>query len=257
MPSTCSAGICASACSSDGDLIGGGVRAGVAGPQLAAQRLAGLVRVGQHRVKPVAALERAGRALLLGMAPISVASRSIVSRAGAPASSHDRARARARARRAALQPAGVAGDRVDHPKRRRVRRHRPEQRRLIAHRAPDLPGSRRHRRASPPDRGPRGPDHDRRARRRSPPSCARQRPRQAGLVGRPAASNALPACDTKPSPSDVTSTVKLAPIAHHLQGDPPELGPSAFDKPKNPCSGGQFSGPDLGGAAHCFMNDPG
>ena len=50
-------GSCASAASSDRDLVGGGVGAGVAGPQQAGERLLGAVEVGEHRVKPEAALE--------------------------------------------------------------------------------------------------------------------------------------------------------------------------------------------------------
>ena len=51
----------------DGDLVGGGVGAGVAGPQLAGERLPGLIGVGEHRVKAEAALEVARRTLLVGM----------------------------------------------------------------------------------------------------------------------------------------------------------------------------------------------
>lgn len=51
----------------DGGLIAGGVRAGVAGPQLAGQRLDGLIAIGQQRMKSEDALEVAGRALLVGM----------------------------------------------------------------------------------------------------------------------------------------------------------------------------------------------
>jgi hypothetical protein len=52
----------------DRDLVGRGVRAGVARPQLTGQRLAGLIAVGEHRVKPEAALEVPGGAFLLGVA---------------------------------------------------------------------------------------------------------------------------------------------------------------------------------------------
>ena len=38
----------------DNDLVGGGAGADVAGAQFAGQRLAGLIRIGEHRVKPIA-----------------------------------------------------------------------------------------------------------------------------------------------------------------------------------------------------------
>jgi hypothetical protein len=45
----------------------------------------------------------------------------------------------------------------------------------------------------------------------------------------------------------------VAAIALHLQGDPPELGPSGLDNQKNPCSTGRFPTlrrPGFGRGAH-------
>jgi hypothetical protein len=86
-------------------LIGGGVRAGISGPQLAAQRLTGLLRVGEHRVKPEAALERPRGTLLLGVAD-DQRGVEIVSGCGAPISVRTRSRARACAARSRSSPPG-------------------------------------------------------------------------------------------------------------------------------------------------------
>ena len=51
----------------DSDLVDGAIRARVSRPQFTSQRFACLIRVGEHRVKPVAALEVPRRALLLRM----------------------------------------------------------------------------------------------------------------------------------------------------------------------------------------------
>jgi hypothetical protein len=47
------------------------------------------------------------------------------------------------------------------------------------------------------------------------------------------ASFPLPACEISPVLSAVYRAA--APIAHHLQGEPPKVGPSGFDTPRNPC----------------------
>jgi hypothetical protein len=52
----------------DGDVIGGGVRAGVAPTQRSGQELAGVVAESEHRVVAETALERRGRGLLLAVA---------------------------------------------------------------------------------------------------------------------------------------------------------------------------------------------
>jgi hypothetical protein len=77
-----------------GDLIDRGVRAGVARSQLSGQRLAGLIGVGQHRMKAEAALEGPRRALLVGMAGQQRGIQIDVE-PGAPPSFQARARARA------------------------------------------------------------------------------------------------------------------------------------------------------------------
>jgi hypothetical protein len=48
----------------------------------------------------------------------------------------------------------------------------------------------------------------------------------------------------------------LAPSVHHLQGEPPRSALRASATPKNPCQGGQSSGPDHRGRS-CFTKDPG
>ena len=52
----------------DGDVVGGGVRPGVARPQQPGQRFAGVVQVGPHRVIAERALERRRRGLFLAVA---------------------------------------------------------------------------------------------------------------------------------------------------------------------------------------------
>ena len=64
---------------------------------------------------------------------ISVASTSIVNRSGTPSSSQNRARALACASRTASNIPSRR-DLLDHPERRRVRRHRPEQHFLLTSR---------------------------------------------------------------------------------------------------------------------------
>jgi hypothetical protein len=75
------------------DLVVGGVRAGIPRAQLAAKGLTGLIAMGQHRVKAEVALERAAALSLSEWMVTSVASRSMSSRAEAPASFHARGRA--------------------------------------------------------------------------------------------------------------------------------------------------------------------
>jgi hypothetical protein len=116
------------------------------------------------------------------------------------------------------------------------------------------PASRRHRRASPPDPARRGPGHGRPAAASTPPSAA-QRPRQPSLIGDPGQQRAA---RVRHQPLSVRPRLyrETTPIACHPQGDPPKLGLQAFSNPKNPCSGGQSSGPDHRGR-NCLMHDPG
>jgi hypothetical protein len=117
------------------DVVGGGVRAGVPGSQQTAERLARLIRIRVQRVEPVAALVVAGRVLLLRMRGdqrrIDV-ERQPLGRVVQLPEPLPRSRVRHTQR---LQQRRVARDSLDHPKRGRVRRDRPEQRLPITHRA--------------------------------------------------------------------------------------------------------------------------
>ena len=120
---------------SDRDLIGRGVRAGVPGPQLSGERFTGLIGVGEHRVKPVAALEVPGSALLLRMrAHERRVQVDIQQLRGSGELPHTRSCPGVSTPQP-LEPIGVARDPVDDPERRRVRTDRPEQGGLIAERA--------------------------------------------------------------------------------------------------------------------------
>jgi hypothetical protein len=116
------------------DVIGHGVRAGVARPQQARQPLPGLIGVGLQRVKAVAALVVAGRLLLLRVRAhqrrVDI-DRQPLGRAVQLPEALARTRMRDTQR---LQEPGVGGDPIDHPKRRRIRRDRPTQRLLITDR---------------------------------------------------------------------------------------------------------------------------
>jgi hypothetical protein len=137
--------------------------------------------------------------------PISVASMSIVMRSGAPNLRPDMlASSGVRVAQRVQQP-GRPRVLVDDPEPAGVRRDRPEQRVLITHRtqvgeAVSAVG-----------------EHHRHAARVVPGvalvqarQAHRQRPRQSALVGNLRQQRAA-ACDTSPSPSDVTSTVTLRP----------------------------------------------
>lgn len=216
-----------------GDLVGGGVRAGVAWAQLA-----GLAEVGEHRVKPKAALERAGRALLLGMTAdecgIRVDRGPLECRA-----EFSRARSCPCSSGAPLEHARLAGDLGDHAKHGGVRRDRAEQRRLVADRAQvgravaaavgehhPTAGSRMTRPGAWPPR-----------RRRIPVSPLHS-VRISPVFSATPANSAPPACATRPS--------FRSSRARSL----------SFSKPKNPCSGRQFSGPDHRGR-NWLVHDPG
>ena len=119
----------------DRDLIGGGVGAGVARPQHPRGGLARLVEVGEQRMEAVAALEVAGRSLLLGMGadegrvevdrhPLGRDAEAPGVLAGLLAGVAER-----------LEELGLAGDPLDHPIGRRIRGDLAEERRLVAHRA--------------------------------------------------------------------------------------------------------------------------
>jgi hypothetical protein len=112
-------------------VIIGGVRAGVAGAQQAAERLSGLIQVDLQRVKPVAALVVPGRLLFLRMRrdqrrvhidrqPLRRVMQLPEPSPGARVRDPDR-----------VQQPRLRRDPLDHPKRRRVRRDRPKQRVLL------------------------------------------------------------------------------------------------------------------------------
>ena len=109
----------------------------------------------------------------------------------------------------ARQAAGIMRDPVDHPKRRRRRGHVPEQRLLLAQRAEvgqAVAAVGEHHREIADDTA----DVMATAAPTQTAELDRQRTRQAGLIAT-RASSALPACETNPSPSGVTSTVKRRP----------------------------------------------
>ena len=222
-------------------VVGGGVRAGVARPQQTAQRLARLIGVGLQRVKPVAALVVPGRLLLLGVRGdqrrVDVDRQPLRRAVQLP-----EPLARPRVRRAQrVQQPRVGGDPVDHPKRGRVRRDRPEQRLLIAHRAEI-----RHALAAVGEHHRQITDHPARVMTatalldRGQPQ--RQRLRQPQLVGHPRQQRAA---RVRHQPRSVRRDFYgyRASITHHLQGEPPSSGSSTFSKPKNPCSAGRFRAP--------------
>ena len=112
-------------------MILGGVRASVPGPQKAAERLPGLIQVDLQRVKPVAALVCSGRLLLLRMRGdqrrVNVERQPLRRTMQLP---EPLPRLRVRDTQGVQQPQRRS-DPVDHPKRCRVRRDRPEQRVLL------------------------------------------------------------------------------------------------------------------------------
>ena len=105
---------------SDGDLIAGRVRAGVARTQDPRQRLAALVAVGQQGVKAIPALEVASRAVLLRVRShergVQLDRHPLGLHAKLPG-----VRAGLRVRCAqSIEQLRIGGDRLEHPIRRRV-----------------------------------------------------------------------------------------------------------------------------------------
>ena len=236
------------------DLIGGGVRAGVAGAQLAGQRLTGLIGVGQHRVKAVAALEGRPAPSFSEWLPISVASRSIVKRSGAPASFHTRARAAACAARSHSIASGslaiwsitrnaVESDATAPNKSALIAEHGHvgqavaavgEHHRQIANHAPAVVTTRAQL------HGPNS--HD--SARVSPvlsATCGQQR-----------------AAGMRHQARSVRRHFYgyLAPIVRHLQGDPPELAFALQQPEESLLRRTAQAAPDHRGR-NCFMHDPG
>ena len=107
--------------------------------------------------------------------------------------------------------------------------------------------TRRRRRASPPDRGSPGPGHDR-AGAASSPASRSDSARVSPSLSATCASSALPACDTKPAPSAVTSTVTGRPsrITFKVNLQARDSGPSA--SPRIPAQPDDSAPPHPGGA---------
>ena len=208
---TTSRGSCSSASSTNRrSVLSGGVERGVARSQQARQRFARLVEVGLQRVKPEAALVVPGGALLLGMRGDQRRVDIDHDPLGRPSPAPMPAPAPRRAPRGRVKQPRLGGDPVDQPKRRRVRRDRPEQRLLIAHRAQVRQAV-----AAIGEHHRQIPDHPARvmpaAPLDAPPPARTTAPRVSPTRSATSASNAAPACDTKPSPSAVTSTVNRRP----------------------------------------------
>jgi hypothetical protein len=204
----------------DRDLVDGGVGAGVARAQQSAHRLTGLVAVGQHRVKAVAAFEVARRALLVGVrgqqrgVQIDRCQRRRPGELPHPGASPGVCAIQR------VEHPRCAGDLVDHPKRRGVRGDRPEQRRLVADRAQVGQAvaavGEHHRQIT---------DHP--ARVMTGAALAQPGQLLGQLLGQPRAVG-HPSQQAAARMRDQTGSVRRhfylhqAPIAHHLQGEPPE-----------------------------------
>ena len=237
----CSTGICCDGLLCHLDLVSGGIRTGVPRAQLSSQRFAGLIAVGEHRVKPVAALEVPSRALLLRMRPdqggIQVDRQTL---RGARQLPH----ARPCLRVSLVQPVQalrVTGDPINEPERRRGRRDIPEQRLLITERpqiGQAVPAIGEHHREVT--------DH---ATQVMPGSTLlevhepqRQGACQPSLLGDLGEQRAAHVRDQTLS---VRHNIyrETAAIALHPQGDPPELGNKVFDNPNSPSSAGHPRAP--------------
>ena len=229
-------------------VIIGGVRAGVPRPEQTAERLTRLIEVDLQRVKPVAALVVPGRLLLLRMRSdqrrVNIERQPLRRTIKLPEPS-PRPRVRLPDR---VQQPWRGRDPVDHPKRRRVRRHRPEQHVLLTDRtevrhALATIGHHHHEIANHPARVMTAtPLLD-----RSQPQ--RQRLREPHLVSDLGHERAA-------RMRDQTRSVRCdfygyrASITHHPQGEPPSSGSRTFDKPKDPCSPGRFRAPAPRGRGH-------
>ena len=238
---TTSPGNCSSASATSAMWSAAVLAPALPGPQQAGQRLAGVVQIGQQRVKPEPALKRSRRTLLLAVRgdqrrvdvdhdPLGRGARApgvlACPRPGDPQRP---------------QQALVAGQRVDHAKRGRVGGDRPEQRLLIAHGAQvgqTVAAVGQHHGQVPNDLAGVMPA--------APLTRARQRARE--LAGQPDPVGRLGQQRRAGVRNHTRSVrhdiyVEPAPIALHPQGDPPEPRRLGLRQPQNPCSGGQFSGP--------------
>jgi hypothetical protein len=111
-------------------VVGGGVGAGVAGPQHPGQRLVGLVAPHAEGVEAKPPLVGGGGVLLVGVGVHQGGVEVKVTLAGAPPAAHTAARAAARA--ASMPPQLHRGDRLHRPPGGCVGGDRPEQRLLVA-----------------------------------------------------------------------------------------------------------------------------
>ena len=92
----------------------------------------------------------------------------------------------------------------------------------------------------------------------SPLDCGqtnRQRAREPHLVAT-CPSSAVPACDTNPAPSAVSSTVTKRPSRITLKVKPPKLGIKDFSNPRIPAQA-DVSAPPLTPGARPLLHDPG
>ena len=198
-------------------------------------------------MKAEAALERAGRALLLRMARDQRRVRVDVD-PGRSARQLPRARARDAMRGPeTLKAVGVTRDPVDHPERRRRRRDLPEQQALVLKSAEvrqAVPAVGEHHRQIP-DHAPKvvaGPP------RLQIAKAQRQRPRQPRLVGHPREQRAA---RVRHQALSVRRDFygNPAPIVRHLQGDPPKLILQASRTRRIPAQADSKAAPVPGAAA--------
>ena len=207
--------------------------------------------VGVQRVEPVAALVVAGRALLLRV-------RGDQRRVDVDRQPLGRAvqlpepLARPRVRRAQrVQQPRLRRDPVDHPERGRVRRHRPEQRLLVAHRAEI-----RHALAAVGEHHRQITDHPARVMTATPllqpRQPQRQRAREPELVSDLRQQRAARVRhQTRSVRRDIYGY--RASIAHHLQGEPPSSGSGPSASPRIPAQPDKSAPPPPGARSYCTI----
>ncbi len=218
-------------------MIIGGVRASVPGAQQPAERLARLIQVDLQRVKPVAALIVPGRLLLLRMRcdqrRVNIERQPLRRTTQLP---EPLPGACVRDTEGVQQP-WLRHNPVDHPKRRGVRRHRPEQRVLLTNRTEigyALAAIDQHHREIT--------DHPARIMTTTPLLQASQPPRKRHrephlLSDLRDERGARVRYQTRSVRRDFYGY--RASITHHLQGEPPEFGNRSFSKPNSPSPAGR------------------
>src|SRR5450759_2621453 len=231
-----------------------GVRAGVPGPQLPRQRFAGLIAVGEQRVKPVAALEVPGRALLLRVRSdqrgVQVDRQTLRPASELP---HTSPRCGVSGTQP-LKALWVTRDPIDHSKRRRAGGDVTEQRLLVTNRtqiSQTLPAIGEHHRKIT--------NHTAQVVAGAPllqtRQLKRERPRQTRLISNPCQQRAARMRDQTLSVRR-DNYLEIAAIMMHPQGDPPELGNRTFSKPNSPSPAGHPRAPDHPRRVP-LMQDPG